>query len=310
MQEIVDKAISYLNSAKPFVMPTETVYGLAVDAQNELAVQEVYKIKNRPKLNPLISHYADIEEIKKDVELDQRAIDIFSKLSPGPITLVLNKTKNSRISNLVSAGLNTAAVRIPDCEITLEILRKFKAPVAAPSANLSTELSPTQKEHVEKSLAGKVDFIIDAGKTKCGLESTILDLSSKKAVILRFGTITSQEIEAVINEEVYLKDDEGKLKAPGMMLKHYAPKTPLRMNAVEAGENEALIAFGEVDLKNGFKEVINISPSGDLAQAASNLFSVIHQLDDKAYDSIAVVTIPAIGIGLAINDRLKRATRV
>jgi L-threonylcarbamoyladenylate synthase len=307
MQDLIDKAVSLLKAGEPIVLPTETVYGLAVDAQNEAAVKKVYQIKNRPAINPLISHYAKIEELEKDVILDERALKILKAFSPGPITLVLNKKPNSRISKLATAGLETAAVRIPNKEITLKILEKFAAPVAAPSANLSTELSPTKKEHVEKSLGKKVLFIIDGNETEHGLESTILDLSSSKATILRFGTITSQELEKVLGEEIYLKDHDGKIKAPGMMLKHYAPKCKIRLVTVSPGKNEALLAFGETNIPTGFKEVINLSPKQDLAEAAKKLFSSIHELEEKNYDSIAVMPIPNEGIGIAINDRLKRA---
>jgi L-threonylcarbamoyladenylate synthase len=307
MDPLIEKALLLLESGEPIVLPTETVYGIAVDAQNKDAVKKIYEIKNRPEFNPLISHYAEIEEIKKDVELDSRALKILEHFSPGPITLVLNKKINSRISDLASAGLKTAAVRIPNQEITLKILREFKGPVAAPSANLSTELSPTKKEHVEKSLGNKVKLIIDGDQTEHGIESTILDLSTDKAVILRFGTITSQELEKVLGGKVYLKSSDGQIKAPGMLLRHYAPKCKLRLETSEPQINEALLAFGETNIPKGFKEVINLSPKMDLAQVAKNLFSSIHTLEEKGYDSIAVMPIPNEGIGLAINDRLQRA---
>lgn len=307
MKDLIDKAVALLKAGEPIVIPTETVYGLAADAQNDEAIKKIYEIKNRPKFNPLIAHYAKIEEIEKDVLLDPRAKKILKAFSPGPITLVLNKKPNCRISKLASANLTTVAVRIPNKEITFKILDKFQGPVVAPSANISTQLSPTTKEHVEKTLGDKVKLIIDGGETEHGLESTILDLSSKKAVLLRFGTITSQDLESVLGEKIHLKDEDGKIKAPGMLLKHYSPKCKLRLSTHNPGENEALLAIGEDNIPSGFKEVINLSPKKDLAQIAKNLFAAIHSLEEKNYDSIAVMPIPNTGIGLAINDRLQRA---
>jgi L-threonylcarbamoyladenylate synthase len=308
MINLVDQAITLLKQGEAIVLPTETVYGLAADASNESALKKIYQIKNRPSFNPLISHYADIEEIRKDVILDSRAMKLFEHFSPGPITVVLNKSSNSRISDIATAGLKTAAVRIPNKKITLEILKGFAGPIAAPSANLSTQLSPTKKSHVEKSLGNQVELIIDGGEAEHGLESTIIDLSSSKAVLLRFGTITSQEIEEIIQEQVFLKDDNGIIKAPGMMLKHYSPKCKLRLDTLNPQKNEALLAFGENQIPTGFTEIINLSPKKDLAEVAKNLFKSIHELEDKNYDSIAVMPIPKVGIGLAINDRLERAS--
>mgnify|MGYP001264250864 CR=1 FL=1 len=307
MQNLIEKALKKLEKGELVVLPTETVYGLGAAAQNEDAIKKIYELKQRPKFNPLISHYAEISEIQKDVILDDRALRLLEKFSPGPLTLVLNKTENSRISSLASAGLKTAAIRIPNHPITLEILKQFAAPIAAPSANLSTTLSPTKKEHVEKSFSQDDLLIIDGGEAKHGLESTILDLSSDKAVILRFGTITSQELEKVLDEKVFLKDEDGEIKAPGSLLKHYSPKCKLRLSCDQPQENEALLAFGTENIPDGFSEVVNLSPKKDLAEVAQKLFSSIHYLEEKAYASIAVMPIPKLGIGLAINDRLERA---
>jgi L-threonylcarbamoyladenylate synthase len=307
MQDQIEKAVKFLKSGETVVLPTETVYGLAADASNPEAIKKVYAIKNRPSFNPLISHYASISEIEKDVELNAKARKLLNAFSPGPLTLVLNKSTNTRICELATAGLKTAAVRIPNKEITLKILEKFAGPIAAPSANLSTELSPTKKQHVEKSLGEKVELIIDGGETEHGLESTIIDLTSEKVILLRFGTITSQDVSELLQEEVYLKDQAGKIKAPGMMLKHYSPKCKLRLDCIEAKDNEALLAVGSENIPGGFKEVINLSEKNDLAEIAKNLFKSIHELEDKGYESIAVMPIKNEGIGLAINDRLKRA---
>ena len=303
----VELAISYLQAGEVIALPTETVYGLAAASSNEAAIEKIYDLKQRPSFNPLISHYASIDEIAKDVELDSRAEKLLKHFSPGPLTLILNKKSNSRISAKASANLKTAAVRIPNNPKTLEILEKFAAPVAAPSANISGKLSPTSKNHVEAYFKDSLPLIIDGGNSQIGLESTILDLSSDKAVLLRYGYITSQAIEAVLEETVFFKDESGEIKAPGMLLKHYAPKCKLRANDGKAQDNEALISFGKTQLSTGFQETINLSESGDLAQAAQNLFASIFRLEQKDYQSIAIDPIPNEGIGLAINDRLSRA---
>jgi L-threonylcarbamoyladenylate synthase len=309
MHNEIEQAVKELRQGQLVIIPTETVYGLAADASNEVAIKKIFALKNRPHFNPLISHYADIAEIEKDVYVDARAQKILKHLSPGPITLVLKKKDSSRISALATAGLDTAAVRIPRHKTTLEILRKFQGPIAAPSANLSTQLSPTKVEHAQKAFAGKVNLIIDGDASSEGLESTILDLTSSKAIILRFGTYTSQEIENVLEEKIFLHDNKGEIKAPGMLLKHYSPaKSKLRMSTDSAQENEALLAFGVDDIPTGFSEILNLSPSKDLAQAAKNLFSYIHHLEEKGFSSIAVMPIPNEGIGIAINDKLKRAS--
>ena len=303
----VELAVSYLKAGKVIALPTETVYGLAAASQNEAAIDKIYELKSRPNFNPLISHYANISEIAKDVELDNRAEKLLKHFSPGPLTLVLNKKTQSRISAKCSANLKTAAVRIPNNKKTLTILEKFAAPVAAPSANISGKLSPTSKTHVETYFKDSIPLIVDGGDSQIGLESTILDLSSDKAILLRYGYITSQEIEKVLGETVFLKDESGEIKAPGMLLRHYAPKCKLRTNDGNAQSNEALISFGKTQTTPGFQEVINLSENGDLAQAAQNLFSSIFKLEQKNYTSIAIDPIPNEGIGLAINDRLSRA---
>lgn len=303
------KALDCLKKGELVILPTETVYGIAADAQNEEAVKKIFKAKNRPDFNPLISHYAEVSEIDKDVVLDSRARKLLEKFSPGPLTLVLNKKENSRISDLVSSGLKTAAVRIPEKELSLELLKSFAAPVAAPSANLSTELSPTQIEHLNPKLLDQVSLVLDQGPCEHGIESTIVDLSTDKVIVLRFGSITSQEIEETLGEKVFLKDDSGEVKAPGSLLKHYAPKTKLRLNSKEAlSENDALLAFGEPGSNTqAFQKVINLSPKADLAEAARNLFASLHSLDKEAFQSIAVMPIPEQGLGLAINDKLIKA---
>jgi L-threonylcarbamoyladenylate synthase len=335
----LNKALELLNSDDVVAIPTETVYGLAASAASTKAVEKVFKIKGRPSFNPIISHYASLDEIFKDVIYDERVIKLAESFWPGPLTLILNKTKNSRISEIVCAGLNTAGVRIPRHPFTLELLRQFAAPVAAPSANPSGRLSPSSAAHVAKLFqdyeAGEnaeigvweqsLEWIVDGGNCECGLESTVLDLSSSLPKLLRYGSVSVMELKNILGEIALPEQDES-IRSPGMLLKHYAPKCKLRLNYSfndKPRENEALIAFGSIaesltqsqsrltesDLKSLFRKIINISPSADLDEAASKLFSSLHELESLGLDSIAVMPILDFAVGKAINDRLLRAAR-
>jgi L-threonylcarbamoyladenylate synthase len=347
-QNSLNKALELLNSEDVVAIPTETVYGLAASAASTKAVEKVFKIKGRPRFNPIISHYATLDEIFKDVVYDERVIKLAESFWPGPLTIILNKTKNSRISEIVCAGLNTAGVRIPRHPFTLELLRQFAAPVAAPSANPSGRLSPSSAAHVAKLFQDYEDdenaeiedhkddenaeveaprhcleWIVDGGNCECGLESTVLDLSSSLPKLLRYGSVSVVELKNILGEIALPEEDES-IKSPGMLLKHYAPKCKLRLNYSfndQPRENEALIAFGSIsesltqsqskliesDLKFSFQKIINISPSADLDEAASKLFSSLHELESLGVGSIAVMPIPYDSVGKAINDRLLRA---
>ncbi len=335
----LNKALELLNSDDVVAIPTETVYGLAASAASTKAVEKVFKIKGRPSFNPIISHYANLDEIFKDVICDERVIKLAESFWPGPLTIILNKTKNSRISEIVCAGLNTAGVRIPRHPFTLELLRQFAAPVAAPSANPSGRLSPSSAAHVAKLFQDHEDdenaeigvqrhcleWIVDGGNCECGLESTVLDLSSSLPKLLRYGSVSVMELKNILGEIALPEQDES-IRSPGMLLKHYAPKCKLRLNYSfndKPRENEALIAFGSIaesltqsqsrltesDLKSLFRKIINISPSADLDEAASKLFSSLHELESLGLDSIAVMPILDFAVGKAINDRLLRAAR-
>ena len=311
----IEKALELLNSGEVIAIPTETVYGLAASAMNPSAVEKIFYVKGRPSFNPIISHYADLSEIFKDLVYNERAEKLAEVFWPGPLTLILNKTPNSRISDRVCAGLNTAGVRIPRHNFTLDLLERFAAPVAAPSANPSGRLRPSTASHVLKLFDGRLDWSVDGGKCECGLESTVLDLSTDKAKILRYGSVLKNEIEAVIGK-VLLPEQEESIKSPGMLLKHYAPKAKLRLNydfTTNPLENEALICFGDMGLSleqfKDFKKVVNISPNASLTEAAANLFSTLHELDALGFASIAIMPIPDEAVGKAINDRLVRAAR-
>ncbi|NQY79119.1 MAG: threonylcarbamoyl-AMP synthase [Candidatus Caenarcaniphilales bacterium] len=322
----IKQAVELLKSGEVVAIPTETVYGLAADASNTEAVEKIFQIKGRPNFNPLISHYADIDEIRKDVEFNEKASILAEKFWPGPMTLVLNKTKNSRISDLVSAKLKTAAVRIPKHEITLELLSKFSGPLAAPSANPSGKLSPSKAIHVEELFQSKLNFILDGGPCQHGLESTVIDLSENQVKVLRYGSISLEEIESVLKEKVLPPESETGIKAPGMLLKHYSPKTHLEINLKledilqkqDKNKNIGLILFGEKDLNQGiiqnlnkeYNKIINLSKVGDCKEAAQKLFNSLHELDKFNLDKILIQEIPNMEIGLAINDRLRRAAEI
>ena len=321
-KEAIQEAAGLLNAGGLVAMPTETVYGLAANAFDGQAVARIFEAKGRPSFNPLIVHVGDVEEANILVDMDERARKVAERFWPGPLTLILPRRGDCEISELVSAGLPTLAVRVPRHKVTQYLIRAAGVPLAAPSANRSGSLSPTAPIHVQDSLGDSltdgVDLILAAGPSEVGLESTVLDLSGEDAVILRPGAVTSEELSEVIGEEVLVDTGESeKPKSPGMVLKHYAPDTPVRLNAVDVEDGEALLAFGSEDLmltRSGAagseladERKLNLSVEGDLHEAAANLFAMLKELDQPEHQAIAVMAIPETGLGLAINDRLKRA---
>lgn len=286
--------------------PTETVYGLGANIFNPKAVAGIFEAKGRPSFNPLISHVSSVEEIKEFVIADERALFLAQKFWPGPLTFVLPRIDENPSLDLVCAGLKTMTVRCPNHKVALELIKTAGVPIAAPSANRSQTISPTTAEAVYESLGDSVDMILDGGQCEVGVESTILDLTTPKAVLLRAGGVTKEQLEEALNENVLVSDgNPDKPTSPGQMLKHYAPSKKFRINATEPMENEFYIGFGsEFD----FGE-LNLSKSGDLREAASNLFSFMRMADkNSSYDRIAMAPIPNEGVGLAINDRIKRAS--
>ena len=317
-KDTIKEAAILLHAGGLVAMPTETVYGLAANAFNGQAVARIFEAKGRPSFNPLIVHVLDLDAARELVEIDERAEMVADHFWPGPLTLILPRKEGSEISELVSAGLPTLAVRAPRHKVTQELLRISGVPLAAPSANRSGSLSPTAPIHVADSLGENVDFILAAGPSEVGLESTVLDLSGKRAVILRPGAVTPEELSEILGEEVLIETEEtDKPKSPGLTLKHYAPETPLRLNAVDVEEGEALLGFGSLKfmgIKSGGAasklpddSLRNLSEDGDLHEAAANLFAMLKELDKKEHTAIAVMAIPDEGLGIAINDRLKRA---
>jgi L-threonylcarbamoyladenylate synthase len=300
-------ASDLLKSGQLVAIPTETVYGLGANALDDQAVARIYELKKRPQFNPLIIHFCDVEQVSQHVILNDTALKLAKAFWPGPITLVLPRKDSSAISLLASAGLDTLAVRIPSHPVSLDLLKQAQVPVAAPSANPSQALSPTTAEHVLSAFQDneKLTMILDGGSCEVGLESTIIDLSEVTPVILRPGAITADAISQVIGKTIEsVTEATHKPKAPGMLHRHYAPNIPLRLNATEANTNEVLLAFG----LHAPTHSLNLSSSGDLTEAAANLFKMLRLLDQPQYQGIAVMPIPKEGIGVAINNRLERAS--
>ena len=285
--------------------PTETVYGLGADAINDTAVASIFAAKGRPQFNPLIVHVADLATAARHVVLTDLARSLADRFWPGPLTLVLKRKEGSKLSHLVSAGLETVAIRLPAHGAARDLLRLTDRPVAAPSANASGRLSPTEAAHVMSSLEGRIDLILDGGPCKVGLESTVVDATGDQAVLLRPGGLAAEAVEAALGGRlIHSTVDNNAPKSPGMLLNHYAPGLPVRLDVDQAQTGEAYLSFGA---RPGD---LNLSPEGDTIEAAANLFRMLHALDaPDTYTGIAVAPIPETSLGLAINDRLRRAAQ-
>jgi L-threonylcarbamoyladenylate synthase len=297
MSNDLQKAANLLLEGNLVAFPTETVYGLGADATSDIACAKIYKTKGRPSNNPLIVHVATIEEARKIAIFHIAAETLAAKFWPGPLTLVLPLKPDVKISEIVTAGLQTIAIRIPSHETALELIRATGKPIAAPSANPSGYVSPTTTSHVRKNFPDL--FILEGSNSEYGLESTIIDLTSKPT-ILRYGFITPESLSEALGRMVIYNHSYEHIKAPGMLAKHYSPRAHVRLNATSLEEGEIGIGFGDTDFD------LNLSKSGDLIEAASNLFNMLQIADGQA-KQIAIAPIPAEGIGLAINDRLSRA---
>ncbi|HET8726593.1 MAG TPA: L-threonylcarbamoyladenylate synthase [Alphaproteobacteria bacterium] len=301
----IARAAAALREGRLVAFPTETVYGLGADATNDRAVAAIFEAKGRPRFNPLIIHCADVAAAEAFAVFDDRTHHLAETLWPGPLTLVLRRQPEAKLSLLVSAGLDTVAIRVPEHRTARRLLTAVGVPVAAPSANRSGAVSPTTAQHVLESLGGRVPLILAGGRCAVGLESTILDLTESQPMLLRPGGVTRETIEGLIGPVVLPNGDPSQPKAPGQLASHYAPHAKVRLNAATVGPNEALLTFGP-DLRRG-DTILNLSEVGDLGEAAANLFAYLRALDRPGVDTIAVVPIPEEGLGIAINDRLRRA---
>jgi L-threonylcarbamoyladenylate synthase len=293
--------------------PTETVYGLGADATNPAAIARLYQAKGRPSFNPLIAHVGGLEAARRIGVFDARATALAEAFWPGPLTLVLPRTNDCAVADLATAGLDTIAIRVPAHPLARNILRAFSGPVVAPSANLSGHVSPTTAAHVHSDLAGRIDLIVDGGAVAVGVESTIVGCF-ETPMLLRPGGLPRGEIERVLGRALVRPPDEaghdtGQPLAPGMLASHYAPRTPVRLEAVSVDAGEALLAFGDgvVPGVDATTVTMNLSAQGDLNEAAANLFSFLRALDLTPARAIAVTPVPHHGLGEAINDRLRRA---
>jgi L-threonylcarbamoyladenylate synthase len=309
----VAEAARCLTEGGLVAFPTETVYGLGADATHAPAIARLYEAKGRPSFNPLIAHVADLAAARKIARFDATAIQLAEAFWPGPLTLVLPKTDNCPVAELATAGLDTVAIRVPAHGIARDILRAFGGAVVAPSANISGHVSPTTAAHVASDLTGRVDLILDGGPVEVGVESTIVACFDVP-MLLRPGGLPREAIERVLGHALQrLPDDavndDAQPLAPGMLASHYAPRTPVRLNATSVEPDEALLAFGDAGIggANAAKAVMNLSAAGDLSEAAANLFGYLRALDARLARTIAVMPVPHHGLGEAINDRLRRA---
>ncbi len=316
----IGESAALLRAGELVAFPTETVYGLGADATNGTAVAKIFAAKGRPSFNPLISHGDSLEMLLPEAEFDSRALSLADKFWPGPLTMILPRKAGGKISDLACAGLGTVALRVPAHPVARDVIAAAGVPIAAPSANASGSLSPTAPRHVLESLGDAVPLILAGGATTYGLESTVVDLSGPDVVIVRPGAVTAEDISDCLGVTVtYDLNPTDKPRSPGQLLRHYAPRIPVRLRAVDVGEGEALLAFGSTKFmgrKNGGRaddlppeSFLNLSDKGDLLEAAAHLFAYLRALDNPANTAIAVMDIPNTGIGIAINDRLKRAAQ-
>ena len=306
IQSNIKKAKKYLDKNDCIAVPTETVYGLAGNAYSDIAVKKIFKLKKRPVNNPLIVHYYDINKLKQDCHINDNFIKLFNKFSPGPITFILKLKKDSKISNFVTNKQKTLAVRFPKHLLFRKLLKNLNYPLAAPSANISTKLSSVQASDVIEEFGSKIKYILNGGKCQIGVESTIINLTTKPT-ILRFGGLDILKIEKILKKKVVIDTSSKKKIAPGQFPLHYSPGIPLRTNVKDPKNNEAFLLIKK--RKITFKNYYYLSKKNDLKQAAKNLYSLLRSIKKDGYKMIAVEKIPNIGIGKTINDRLNRASK-
>jgi len=302
--QAIVRAGALLRTGRLVAFPTETVYGLGGDATTDRAVAAIFAAKGRPRFNPLIVHVPGLAEAETLAVFNEPARRAAARFWPGPLSLVLPRQPAAGLSLLASAGLDTVAIRVPAHPVAQALLREADRPVAAPSANRSGRVSATEPAHVAEDFGDNVALILDDGPTLVGLESTVLDLSSDTPALLRPGAITLEALTELMGPMA--PPGSGRARSPGMLASHYAPRLPVRLAATKARPREALLAFGP-DAPPGFAEVLWLSRSGDVAEAAANLFAMLRRLDRPSFTGIAVMPIPEHGLGRAINDRLRRA---
>ncbi len=308
-QSKIKKAKNYLDNNYCIGVPTETVYGLAANAYSNLAVKGIFDLKKRPKNNPLIVHYLDINSLKRDCLINSNFIKLYKKFSPGPITYILKLKKESKISKFVTNKKRSLAVRFPEHKILRELLKKLDYPLAAPSANISTKVSAVQSLDVYEEFDNKIKYVLEGGKCNVGIESTIINLTSKPT-ILRLGGLDISKIEKNLGYKIKTNLNPQKKNAPGQSRLHYSPGIPLSMNSniTKIDKDTALILIKK--RKSKLKNFFYLSTKGNLREAAKNLYSCLRKIKNRGFKSIMVEKIPNIGLGKAINDRLYRASKL
>ena len=301
----IKKSIFFLNKNECVAIPTETVYGLAANAYSSKSVKKIYSLKKRPRNNPSIVHYSNLNQLKKDCEINKNFLILYKKFCPGPLTFVLKLKKESRISRIVTNNKKTVAVRFPKNKLTQKLLKLLKYPLAAPSANISTKISPVSKDDVKEEFGNKIKFILDGGRSKIGLESTIISLVDKPR-ILRLGGVERKKINKVLNKNIKYDKTNKKITVPGQSKLHYSPGIPIKLNITKPKTNEAFILIKK--RRKSYKNYYYLSKTKNLKQAAKNLYKILRVIKNKNYESIVVEKIPNTGFGEVINDRLKRAS--
>jgi len=306
IQSKIKKAKKYLDKNHCVAVPTETVYGLAGNAYSNLSVKKIFELKKRPMNNPLIVHYSDINSLKDDCVINDNFIKLYNKLSPGPITFILKLKKDTKISKFVTNKQKSLAVRFPKHPLFKKLLKSLNYPLAAPSANMSTRLSSVKVSDVIEEFGSKIKYVLNGGKCKIGLESTIINLLGKPTII-RLGGMDISKIEKILKKKVLIKTNSKKKIAPGQFHLHYSPGIPLRTNAKKPKIGEAFVLIKK--RKTTLKNYYYLSKKNDLQQSAKNLYTLLRKIKKDGYKMIAVEKIPNKGIGKTINDRLSRASK-
>ena len=302
----IKKAKKYLDNDDCIAVPTETVYGLAGNAYSNKAVKKIFKLKKRPSNNPLIIHYYNMNELKKDCNISDNFKKLYKRFSPGPITYVLSVKKNSKISKFATNKQKSLAVRFPKHSLFRKLLKNLDYPLAAPSANISTKLSSVQASDVKEEFGSKIKYVLNGGKCNIGVESTIINLTNKPT-LLRFGGLEISKIEKILKKKISININSKKKNAPGQFPLHYSPGVPLRVNVKKSKSNEAFVLIKKRNINP--KNYYYLSKKKNLKEAAKNLYSILRKIKKDGYKMIAVEKIPNIGIGKTINDRLNRASK-
>ena len=305
-KKILKKTVKCLNNGGVIGLPTETVYGLGGNAYAKNSVKKIFRLKGRPKSNPIIIHYYNFNGAINDIVVNNYFKKLYKKFCPGPLTFILKRKKKSKIDPIAYAKLSSVAIRFPSHKVIRSILKEVKFPLAMPSANKSTHVSPVNSKDVFDEFKKKIDLIVDGGNCKIGIESTVIDLTGAPK-ILRPGIISKRSIEKILNYKIKNQRSNTKIKSPGMMKKHYSPGIPVYINQIKCDAKSAFIYLGK-KFKNK-SNYFSLSKNSNLQEAASNLYKTLRLVKKKGYKKIQISKIPNIGSGIAINDRIKRASK-